>query len=145
MDNLLSLRDEVYRTRSNKFHWDVSNSIELKAQKVRREYTDTEVEVATLESVGGSSLSSRLKYEMGWFVAIKGQAGRFAAEEVWVGRIVDRVKRNNGSIRLLEVHWYELYGDGDMLTGKYRPFLLRNKSTKRKMSLGFRRFHVTVF
>ena len=132
LQSLFNLRDEIFRSRSSNFHWNLSNIVELKALNMRRAHMDVEIEVATLESTGAPSLSARLRYDMGHFVAVKGQTADNSSTEVWVGRIVDRIKHSDGTVRYLEVHWYEQYGDGDMLTGKYRPWFLRNKSTKRK-------------
>ena len=39
---------------------------------------------------------------------------------------------SDGCIKHLKVHWFEKYGEGDKLTGKYRPWFVRNKSTNKK-------------
>ena len=39
---------------------------------------------------------------------------------------------SDGCIKHLKVHWFEKYGEGDKLTGKYRPWFVRNKSTDKK-------------
>lgn len=129
--SLFSLRDEIFRTRSVKFHWNLAEIVEMKALNLRREPNQEEIEVAALESNGLSSLSSRLRYDMDSFVAVRGTIGSTDIE-IWVGRIVDRIRNKNGSINQLKVHWYERHGDGDMFTCKYRPWYVLNKSTKRK-------------
>ena len=127
---LLRLRDEVFCSRSVKFHWDLSQIIEMRAQNARRQHYATEQEVASLE-LSSAPQASRLRYEMDSFAAVLGCSVRESGE-VWIGQIVDRIRHNYGSIRYLKVHWFEKYGDGDCVTGKYRALFVKNPVTKKK-------------
>jgi len=130
MASLISLRNEVYRTRSVNFHWDLKNIIEMKASNIRKSHDDSELDAAAYE-LSTARHSSRLSYNLDSFVAISGVTTG-ANAELWIGRIVDRLKHADGSIKQLRVHWYEQYGDGDVITAKYRPTFVRNQSTNKK-------------
>ncbi len=87
LTSLYSLRGDVIKSRSVKFHWGLSDIIEMKAINLSRVPDDTEIEVASLEARGLSSQSSRLRYDINAFVAIRGKQDG-TSTEVWVGRNV---------------------------------------------------------
>ena len=110
--------------------WNLSSSVEMKASQIRREHDETEVEVATFEA-SNITQSSKLCYDIDSFVAVIGD-NRDTSVELWVGRIIDKIKNSDKSLKMLKVHWYEPYGDGDGITKKFRPWFVTNKVTKRK-------------
>lgn len=134
LNALLSLRDDVFRTREELFHWDLSTIVELNIHAVLRNddllQTPSQTDVTCLmtsDPSPGTHNPSPLtdvtrndyNYNTNEFVAIKTQLQN-GSESFGVGK-VNKVLKENGIVTKLQVHWLEPYNSKNIYTAKYAP------------------------
>lgn len=135
---LLTLRDDVFRSREELFHWDVFNIVELNKQSVLRnedlatlpsqvppETDDTFPKISAPGADKSTACAppqatrNDYKYNTNEFVAIKTEV-RNGSETFGIGK-VNKVLKENGVVTKLEVHWLEPYNSKNIYTAKYAP------------------------
>lgn len=126
IEDLYRLRDEVYKDRSEHFHWDLKTTVELNCQALRKSHSDKHDEHDTqfaLQVSGDSSSTPRLEYKMNSFVAVRGEEEDKSKDvlDFWIGEVVDDRRDCSGKVVELSVQWYTFYGKTDIYTAKYKP------------------------
>ena len=132
MRELLSLRDDVYKTATVQFHWNVDKSVEMKGvQRDRQgEDDDNEIEPGPVEGTGNQcsvdQLLANLDYEEGSFVAVRRDHDNDPLP-FWIGRIVDVQNLPTGVAHELTIQWYKFYRGADFYTGTYKQCYLNSQ------------------
>lgn len=134
MRELRELRDHVYTTRLEAFHWNLRAVFELRGRHSRIEEgsvigRDADQATQTLDPEHGAPIDedeiqeeprTDLEYKVSEFVAVVGE-GCTDDLPFWLGK-VKRVHKNcDGVVVRLTVHWYEVYNKKDAFNGKYAP------------------------
>ncbi len=132
---LLQLRDSVFKSRSEAFHWDLDNSVEWNNQAVlRSEETDSEgdtgrnhdEETATI----GQSTNGEYSYDLNSFVGVMAK-NKENDVPFWIGKINKLHKSPEGATTSLTVHWFDVVNDEDIFNGKYYPSYNNNKKQRK--------------
>jgi len=119
---LYSLRDDVYRSRYEPFHWNISTCPELNG-----DYQILELNIDTGdndgEPIGNGSSVRDLNYEVNEFVAVKTNDLNCP---FWIGQILKTFDSDDGVIFKLELHWYQKFNASrsrhyceDLYRGRY--------------------------
>jgi len=121
----------VYRTRLEKFHWDLETTFELNG-KYKLQLTGNDPDVGEEVEMLDASLNvaQDLEYNVNEFVAITGQGCSLDGVPFWLGRINELESQTDGSICSLNVTWYEAYGKGTPWTAKYRPTIVPGSKSR---------------
>ncbi len=133
LNELLEMRDSVFNSRVEQFHWDLSNCIETNKSKVLRqeEAEEEEDSIEPNNTNGIEDLRPKLCYELNSFVAVKPHEPT-AKKPFWVAKI-NRVFTNNDEITShIEVHWYDVDETSDVYQGKYYPVYMPASKKKEK-------------
>lgn len=128
MQELYAIRDHVYKTRDEKFQWDLSRCVEGNPTSVvqmdeilagieRDNMALEAIDPTKLGNNEASNSSSQYEYDSGSFVAIS-PAESSISMPYWIGKVlkVNRCKR--GVVTTLTVHWLEPYGENTWMTCK---------------------------
>ncbi len=125
IDELLALRDKVFKERIESFHWDINQCVEMNPSYLLR---DNEVDSdgdditigppqATLED---RTVSNDYRYDLNTFVALKTDDNE-RDTPFWIAK-VNKVHRNNDNIiSRLTIHWFDKSGKKDVYNCKYFP------------------------
>lgn len=119
ISSLYTLRDEVYTTRQERFHWDLDTAVE-----------ETGVDRTDGRPIAGcdipSTQSAQMEYELQSFVAVMAtSADSDVHMDFWIGRIVEVLLGVGRSVRGLKVQWYQFYHCRDIYRAKYKPMVIR--------------------
>ena len=131
MRQLYELGDHVFRTRSERFHWNLVNSVEVKGRSFsaserigRNQHT-----LNRTENEGKNAMETVVNdfdYNLGELVAtmIDDDGAPF-----WIGSIKKIMRNKDGVVSKLLLHWLELTEDsGGVFSGKYK---LAQRNTKK--------------
>lgn len=110
MKSVTDLVDLVYQDRMSDFHWDLKNSVEHK--RTRSE------EVGALQVNRDATDTAQYTYKVNQFVAVKHEQST-DKEPFWIGRI-SRLKKTDGKVTSLVVHWFEQSGGDDIYKARYK-------------------------
>lgn len=120
--SLHALVEDVYDSREDQFHWDLTNIVEFNVVRSS--------EVGVLEDHHGlnEGVAGQLTYCIGSFVAVRHED---ATDRVpfWVGKIMDLKKNKNGEVFQVNVQWFETGLGKDVYHSAYKP---TNKYPHRK-------------
>lgn len=123
LQELYGLRDHVYRDREERFHWNLSESFELKGMYRNKDILPVALLAGNEEDeedcVEEDAPRSDLMYTANHFVAVNGEECT-ESMPFWLGQILDVFKNVDGVTVSLSVRWYEVYDHKDAWTGKYR-------------------------
>ena len=115
--SLEALRDVVYSSGEETFHWNLRECIEWNgrfAKGLSSDDSDEEDE----KDLGNVIPEMDLTYELNDLVATRINI-QDEAVPFWIARVQEVVKNNSGSIVKLRVHWHELYRGKNAYKGKY--------------------------
>lgn len=140
---LVELRDHVFRARTDIFHWDLGECVELQSMTALNVIQPSVQDADQEDSEDGSNARSEpvavttedlirndFTYEVNSYVAVQTDCSDGAA--FWLGK-VSRVKHNgDGVVCEVQVHWLQLEQDGDTYEGKYSLSFLQGSSGSRK-------------
>ncbi len=136
VEALFALRDNVFRERSEPFHWNLQHCVELNQSGLLREDESEEAgDHGDEPQLSLSSVERRVdsdyRYELNTFVAVKTEDGE-EESPFWIAK-VNQVHRNDDNIITnLTVHWFDKSGNKDVYNCKYFPSYnnLKKKSIK---------------
>ncbi len=137
VDELLSLRDKVFKERSEAFHWDLNQCVEMNPSGLLRDNdvnSDDELDAIgpAQSSTEDRNVNSDYRYELNTFVALKADENENESP-FWIAK-VNKVHRNDENvISTLTIHWFDKTGTSDLYNCKYFPAYnnMGKKSTKR--------------
>lgn len=132
MKSLQELREHVYQSRLDPFHWNLDKCFER-----RGKYGGAFVEDVVIDGDGqGPDTEDEdlpkqdLQYTLNYFVAVKGE-GCTKEMPFWLGQILATSKDKEGATERLSIQWYEVYDNKDVWRGKYRPAKFGDKGSRR--------------
>ncbi len=134
VQQLLELRDSVFRPRSEPFHWDLQNSVEWNNSAVLRDdETDSDEEVVENQNQqvqeNDNTAHGEYTYELNSFVAVMANA-EDDGTPFWIGKI-NKLHKNDGAVvTKITVHWFDVTDKSEIFNGKYYPSYT-NEKTKR--------------
>lgn len=134
MMELYNMRDRVFRTRSEPFHWNLDTAVELNHNAVGHQ-DDASVHNGNgidSETVSGGVVPqprNDYSYDVNSFVAVKPESGD-ASNPFWIGQVNATTKNDQGVISSICVHWHETYTGSDVYTAKYAPAQLLDAKGK---------------
>lgn len=130
LQELLSLRDDVYKTKKVNFHCNLVSFVEIIGKRRNRDpendHRDDEdetIKAATWRSV--STPRSTFDYDLRSFVTVR--AGDNADPLSFLVWNVVEVHRGKQSVaQEITVHWFEFYSGDKQQTGKYRSLFVNS-------------------
>lgn len=128
MRSLVALKNEVFRSRTLRFHWNLPAIVESNGSRISNDEGDARIE--SLHETRASS-SSSYSYEMGSFVAVNAESNG-QGQDFWLGKIVDVHRGKGRKIMFLSVNWYEYYGCTNIYVGRYKPHLRITSTNSKK-------------
>ncbi len=150
---LRELRDSVFRSRRERFHWNLANIIELKQQHKDNYISDNclaghhasssarentilqpEGRTNTIEPPNQEIIEG-YNYDVGSFVAVLSETSD-RRSSFWIGKVTQAKTLQNGVVQKLTAHWYEPYAKRgeqvDKYVSKYAPAYLEKGTTKER-------------
>lgn len=124
MEELLSLRDQVFRERVEPFHWDPESIVEYSFsapavdENVESESDEGEVEPDTSHS-DEEPINDDYNYEINSFIAV--QCDDDSDKPFWIAKVNQIHKNSSNVVNKLIVHWFDQKGEQDVFNGKYFP------------------------
>ncbi len=125
VNDLLALRDRVFKERTEDFHWDLQNCVEINHSTLLREdegeAAEEENNVPSQPSVSSQgNATTDYRYNLNSFVAVKTDDNEHDSP-FWIAKINDVHKNNDNVITTLTVHWFDRDGKKDAFNSKYFP------------------------
>ena len=127
MRSLVALKNQVFRDKSLNFHWNLSSIVETR--NISGESDEVTPETVD-RNVGEVTSNSLFSYALNSFVAVNTGGNRMDGG-FWIGKVVEVHRGKQQRINTISVHWFEFYGSTNMYTGRYKPHLLSNGSSKK--------------
>ncbi len=154
LGELMELRDSIFRSRRERFHWNLSSCIELKnwnngtSNLVNSPPDDNETAIASEHNTMKNSehgsdadvqsndkLIQGYSYEVGSFVAVLSESAD-GRSSFWIGKVAQAKKLKHGIVQSITAHWYEPYskngGAVDKFLNKYAPAYLERGTKKER-------------
>ena len=135
VDALLSLRDSVFRERTENFHWDLGQCVEMNQSNLLREdeiEEDAQDNIGLLASTSTAIVTNDYRYDLNTFVAVKTD-GTEQESPFWIAKVNQVHVNEDDVINKLTVHWFDKSGNQCVFNSKYFPSYnnVRSKSVKR--------------
>ncbi len=135
VDALFSLRDKVFKERTEEFHWNLQHCVELNHSSLLREDecnldVDDEIRIEQPTSIDKSHVNSDFRYDLNTFVAVKTEENE--GPSFWIAK-VNKVHRNDENIICrLTIHWFDKEGTQEAFNSKYFPSYNNVKSGSKR-------------
>jgi len=125
MAELRNLRDEVYESREDPFHWNLHEAFELhgKHRTVGNVRSPSDADTDSDDGISTAAdtiVRTDLEYEVNDFIAVRGEDCT-SEMPFWLAKVREIHKNPDGVIFDITVQWYEVYNGGDCLSGRYEP------------------------
>lgn len=105
--SLMHLRDRVYTSRSENFHWDMEQAVEMNGKYRIPQSFDTDGYSSSGDCKSGM-LHYKLDYELYEFIAVKTDDKN---SPFWIAEVISIIRDGfDSTARALKVHWYEASG-----------------------------------
>ena len=123
VNDLLKLRDSVFRSRTENFHWDLNGCIEISQNNLLR-FNEDEEDIEEEQQINDINETNHIRqkicYTLNSFVAVKPHETT-KDKPFWVGKI-NQVELDDEEIPCsIEVHWYDVEPGGNVYHANYYP------------------------
>lgn len=120
MRQLTTLRDHVFRSREERFHWDPNRSPEFATGKANEDADYDEVQDVEAPDFDSPQPDVFIDYEYrrNTFIAVRPSLGEVKADKCkslfWIGNVSSTEENSDGIVSRVKVHWYELSRSTDI-------------------------------
>jgi len=146
LQELYKLRDHVFRSRIELFHWDLRHCVEEKYKRLARNrpivtsHSDEEDEDMVQDfshlaesDTDDEGIYGNYSYELNSFVAVRAaRSTRSRDPPVWVGKVMQTKKAKSNVVKSILLHWFGPTTNDKWLEGTYCPMYKKEGSSNRE-------------
>ncbi len=124
VDSLISLRDKVFKERTETFHWNIDSCVELNLSGLLRADGDDDDDnddaiLPAPMTTEEDTVNVNYRYELNSFVAVKPEDSD--GSPFWLAKINHVHLNDDNIVTKLKIHWFDREGDQDVYISRYFP------------------------